>query len=624
MNLSKGHQKLNDVYKESDFKEVFNKYKDPATVYARRVMNGEVLAGYKMKLAMFRHLKDLQKAEEGSTDFPYHYDLQEVKYILAFAQLCPDVDSGYPLPLLLWQQALLALAVGWRREDGSKRFYKVIVSVARTNGKTYLVNILMMYSYLVEVQGHYNVKLLLSAPVSAQLATGWNYLMLTANRLRELPEFKKQFVDERIDVQETQIRARKNRNLIEKQSTEAGNFDSSHYATAILDESGSDRIDPAVIARISSGQVQIPNHQFLQISTAYTNPDVAFRKTQIDITESLEKDIYSKQDTLMLVWEQDDVSEINDPSTWIKSNPILSMTEKYDSMITSIVSEKETALAAGRESDFISRNLNTWVQDVSMSFLTVEDIEDAVIEAPPFDITGRDVYIGWDYSVKADTTAFIFAFPYMENGEEHTYIHHFSFIPTAVTNGDIYMKEKQDKLPYRKAQKEGHALISNLPSGDIDDDVVYDWLLSFIDENQLNVLGFVYDQYRVTQLIKMLEANTDLPLLSLKQNFMKLTEPTKALRKAFNQKRIHYLQDDILQGALYHATLREDNNSIMVDKNKRTLKIDAVDALVNTYSEIPYHFKDGISGHDEPESKSIFGNQSDEQVSTWFKDNFSF
>lgn len=624
MNLSKGHQKLDDVYNESDFKEVFNKYHDPATTYARKVMNGEMLAGYKMKLAMFRHLKDLQKAEEGSTDFPYHYDLKEVKYILAFAQLCPDVDSGYPLPLLLWQQALLALAVGWRREDGSKRFYKVIVSVARTNGKTYLVNILMMYSYLVEVQGHYNVKLLLSAPVSTQLATGWNYLMLTANRLRELPEFKKQFIDEKIDVQETQIRARKNRNLIEKQSTEAGNFDSSHYATAILDESGSDRIDPAVIARISSGQVQIPNHQFIQISTAYTNPDVAFRKTQIDITESLEKDIYSKQDTLMLVWEQDDVSEINNPETWIKSNPILSMTEKYDSMITSIISEKETALAAGRESDFISRNLNTWVQDVSMSFLTVEDIEDAVIETPPFDITGRDVYIGWDYSVKADTTAFIFAFPYLENGEEHTYIHHFSFIPTAVTNGDIYMKEKQDKLPYRKVQKEGHALISNLPSGDIDDDVVYDWLLSFIDENQLNVLGFVYDQYRVTQLIKMLEANTDLPLLSLKQNFMKLTEPTKALRKAFNQKRIHYMQDDILQGALYHATLREDNNSIMVDKNKRTLKIDAVDALVNTYSEIPYHFKDGISGHDEPESKSIFGNQSDEQVSTWFKDKFSF
>jgi len=223
LNLSKGHQKLDDVYNESDFKEVFNKYKDPATTYARKVMNGEILAGYKMKLAMFRHLKDLQKAEEGSTDFPYHYDLKEVKYILAFAQLCPDVDSGYPLPLLLWQQALLALAVGWRREDGSKRFYKVIVSVARTNGKTYLVNILMMYSYLVEVQGHYNVKLLLSAPVIAQLATGWNYLMLTANRLRELPEFKKQFIDEKIDVQETQIRARKNRNLIEKQSTEAGN-----------------------------------------------------------------------------------------------------------------------------------------------------------------------------------------------------------------------------------------------------------------------------------------------------------------------------------------------------------------------------------------------------------------
>lgn len=585
-------------------------------------MSGEIVAGYKLRLAMFRHVRDLKRVMKNDPDFPFHYDLKEVKYILAFSQLAPDVDAGVPLPLMLWQKALLSLTIGWRRNDGSKRFYKAIVSVARTNGKTYLINILMLYAYLVEAQGHYNVKLLLSAPVSTQLTTGWNYLMLTANRLATLPEFKKQFIDDKIDVQETQIRARSSRNLIEKQSAQAGNFDSSHYLFAVLDEAGSDNIPPEVIAKISSGQVQIPNHQFFQISTAYTNPDVGFRKAEMDMTEAIERDWErEKEDTLLLIWEQDDISELDKPETWIKSNPIMSL--KYDTMISSMKSERDTAISNGRESDFISRNLNTWIQDVSLSFLSVDDIEEAIDDAAPFDMRGREVYIGWDYSVKSDTTAFIFAFPYKIDDEEHTFIHHFSFVPTAVTNGDIYMKEKQDKLPYRKAEKEGHALISNLPSGDIDDDVVYDWLLSFIDEYELDIKYFIYDHYRVTKLIKMLEQNTDLDLIPLKQNFMTLTEPTKALRKAFNQGRIHYLQDDILQGALYHATLSEDNNSIMVDKKKRTLKIDAVDALVNVYSELPYHWET-FSGHKEAESNSVFGNMDNDQVNSWFKNDFSF
>lgn len=572
---------------------------------------------------MFRHLQDLKRVEEGDKDFPYNYNLQHVKYILAFAKLCPDVDKGSPLPLMLWQQALLSLSNGWRREDGSKRFYKVIASVARTNGKTYILNIFMLYNYLVEAQGHNNVKLLLSAPVTTQITTGWNYLLLTANRLKELPEFKQQFINEKIDVQETQIRSRLNRNLIEKQSTEAGNFDSSHYLTATLDEAGSDKISSEVISRITSGQVQIPNHQFFQISTAYTNPDVPFRKAEQRMTEVIEQDyLRDSEDTLLLVWEQDSISEMQKPETWIKSNPILSLEGKTESMLSSLISERDTAIASGRESDFISRNLNTWVQDVSLSFLSLEDIEAAETDMP-FDMYGKECYIGWDYSVKADTTAFVIGFPYLDSeGLQQYYLHHFSFVPTAVTNGDIALKEQQDKLPYRKAEKEGHALISSLPSGDIDDDVVYDWLLNFIDENQLDVKYFIYDKYRVTKLIKMLEENTDLVLVPLQQNFMHLTEPTKALRKAFNQHRVHFAPDDILKGSLTHAILSEDNNSIMIDKKKRTLKIDAVDAMVNVFSEITYHW-DTFAGH-ESNTKSLFGDKTDKQINDWYKDNFGF
>ena len=40
--------------------------------------------------------------------------------------------------------------IGWRDADNLKRFTRVIVSVARGQGKTYLMAILVAFSFLVE------------------------------------------------------------------------------------------------------------------------------------------------------------------------------------------------------------------------------------------------------------------------------------------------------------------------------------------------------------------------------------------------------------------------------------------------------------------------------------------
>lgn len=60
------------TYRSENYELIAKKYHDPATEYAFKVLNGEILAGYKMKLACFRHLQDLKRSESGSIDFPYH------------------------------------------------------------------------------------------------------------------------------------------------------------------------------------------------------------------------------------------------------------------------------------------------------------------------------------------------------------------------------------------------------------------------------------------------------------------------------------------------------------------------------------------------------------------------
>lgn len=170
-------------------------YHDPATKYAIKVLSGKQIAGHKIKLAMFRHLNDLKRSQLDS--FPYKYDLKAVRSIIKFSKLCPDVESGIPTPLLLWQDAILALINGWRsKKTSEKRFTYVYLSIGRTNGKTYLVNILLTYAYLIENQGKKNLDFTYVGTNDKISKKGMRYLSSTLDYLSQSLEPFKRLIDE--------------------------------------------------------------------------------------------------------------------------------------------------------------------------------------------------------------------------------------------------------------------------------------------------------------------------------------------------------------------------------------------------------------------------------------------
>lgn len=91
IDLTQTHD-VEGAFNSIDWSDIKTKYHDPATLYAFSVLNGTKLAGYKIKLASFRHLMDLKR--QGQPDFPYHYDVEEANRLLTFAKICPNVDTG--------------------------------------------------------------------------------------------------------------------------------------------------------------------------------------------------------------------------------------------------------------------------------------------------------------------------------------------------------------------------------------------------------------------------------------------------------------------------------------------------------------------------------------------------
>lgn len=614
IDLTQSHDVLG-AYHNIGFNGVRKEFTDPATKYALDVMDEKVQAGYLMKLACFRHLRDLQRYQGGS--FNFYYDVNEVDKILKFAAIAPNVDTGEPTKLMPWQKFIFAMLFGWRDYDtNTKRFTRVVLSVARGQGKSYLMAIYMAYSFLIESMGLSNQDFLVTAENYDQTGKLYGYI---ANMLKSIidqqPVFKKLAEEDDLVIHEhTGISMRKFNNNLRPLSFNAGKYDSYHFTTAVFDEVGNIKSREGT-KKIVSGQVKVPNHQYIEISTSYPDPSVPFHEEQKMIQQVMEQDFSREADrTLGLIWAQDSLDETFKEETWIKSNPLLGLPSQHDILLDGLRDKRDADMLAGTIDDFQNKNLNLWLQEATNSYLKLSDIERAII--PSFDIRGRDVYIGFDYSMFSDNTAIAFVYPYQDrNGKQKWHIEQHSFIPWEKA-GSIQAKEKQDGIDYRQLAKKGYCTITSHPQGLINDDQVYDWLLTYVEENNLHVIFFGYDAWGATNAIKQMDINTDFPLEAIRQRTSELKDPTKFLQKIFVEGNCSRLDDKIMEKALINAEIYEDKIGIQVDKAKATLKIDVVDAIIDALYQGMYHFEDFGIANDKSQQVD---RMTAEQVKAWFE-----
>lgn len=613
IDLTQSHDVLG-AYHNIDFNDIRKKYADPATEYAFNVLDEKVMTGYLMKLACFRHVRDLQRVE--NEEFEFYYDVNEVDKILKFAAIAPNVDTGKPTRLMDWQKFIFAMLFGWRDGLGTKRFTRVVLSVARGQGKSYLMAIYMAYSFLIESMGLSNQDFLVTAENYDQTGKLYGYI---ANMLKSIidqqPVFEKLAEEDDLVIHEhTGISMRKFNNNLRPLSFNAGKYDSYHFTTAVFDEVGNIKTREGT-KKIVSGQVKVPNHQYIEISTSYPDPSVPFHDEQKMIQQVMEQDFNREADrTLGLIWAQDSLDETFKEDTWIKSNPLLGLSSQHDVLLDGLRDKRDADMLAGTVDDFQNKNLNLWLQEATNSYLKLSDIERAII--PSFDIRGRDVYIGFDYSMFSDNTAIAFVYPYQDgDGRQKWHIEQHSFIPWEKA-GSIQAKEKQDGIEYRELARKGYCTITSHPQGLINDDQVYNWLLTYVEENNLNVIFFGYDAWGATNAIKQMDINTDYPLETIRQRTSELKDPTKFLQKLFVEGNCSRLNDKIMEKALINAEIYEDKIGIQVDKAKATLKIDVVDAIIDALYQGMYHFEDFGIANDK--SKQV-DRMTAEQVKAWFE-----
>lgn len=603
----------------SQFDDVFEKYPDEPTVtYARSVLTGDKIAGDLIQRASFRHLRDLQRQWDDD-GFRYTYQPERTSAVLNFAGLLRDLETKEPFVLTPYQEFIIGQLEGWIDPtiEGAKRFDRAYISMSRANGKTAIMSVLALYNFLFG-QPKTNRQLAVASADSSHADALYGYMR---SQWTDLKAEAFTSVQRRLKVEDNKLQMTipSQSTVMRKLSAQSAPSDGvGHFSYSVIDEYHLFQ-DRSFINSITSGQAFMPFSQVIFISTAGVDLRSPMYADYKRFKGIFNKGNYQDIDTsLFLFWQQDDDDEVYHPEYWIKSNPLFEIEAKRISATSKLISERDELMANGKLPDFITKNMNRFVNAKDDAFLTATQLENIVIPTEDFDITGRDVFIGMDFSATSDDSALGFVFPYVaDDGPHKFHLYGHYFIPWERA-GSVQAKSKQDGINYERSEELGYSTISTDEFGQIDQRQIFEWLTDFIETYHLNVYAVLYDAWNSQSFVEKLDsAFPDLLLMPVKQTTPQLFEPTKFLRNGIIRGEITRFEDEVMMAGLSNAITVGNVAGYKIDKNKHTAKIDVVDSLVNALYEGMYFFEN-YTNVEQPKSKNFMSGWSPEQINEYY------
>lgn len=554
--------------------------------YINAVESGKIIVGKKIQQAIDRHKRDLEKSK--SDDYPYEFDLEKTRLPLQFISSLPDPKSMKVNPMALFQQFIIQLIFGWVHKDtGYRRFRKVYISLARKQGKSLISAGIALYLLLYERTPRESRQIYTTANKRDQAKIVFNMTKKQLKAIRGKSKAIKKFTK----ILQTEIKTNDD-SFISPLSSDADTLDGLDTLLGIFDEYALSRTTEMMDV-IESSQSQQDQPMILIISTSSSKLTYPMYQIEYPFVTKLLNEEIEADEYLALVWEQDHPSEVEDENQWIKSNPLLEIggdTEKK--MKAQIRKLYKEGLAKGTISNVLTKHFNMWVQASKESYMTADEWNSARTETK-YDIKGRKAYFGLDVSRSGDLTSVSWVIPIEE--EQKFLVDSYSFVATK--GGSIETKEREDNTPYRELERKGYCSITTLESGLIDYIDMVDWLINFVNENELDVQAVGFDPAYANIIVSKLD--DVLPLIQVRQTKLVLTSSIRQLKyDTLNGKIIHN-SNPLLDRAIYNAITIEDNDLVQIDKTTNRNRIDPLMALIDAYSEAMYHDLETIDINDE-------------------------
>lgn len=534
----------------------------PAEQYARRVVDGKIVAGQLVRRACERHLHDLARGDERGLRF----DADAAQHVLDFYGFLRHSKGrwgGKPFVLEPWQQFGLWCQFGWKRHDGLRRFRTGYKSVARKNGKSTMLSGSSLYLFLADSEPGAEVYAAATTLKQATIVFEEAKKMVLAS-----PEIKK-----RVEVLKNNMHVASTASKFEPLCSAPDTNDGWNVHAASIDELHAHKTrDIWDVIETATGARDQP--MIDAITTAGFNQDgICYELRQYGITllNDFDKADGVHDDTFFFLdYTLDPEDDWRDAANWPKANPNLDVSVYRDDLERKSRKAQQIPTA---QNNYRTKHLNEWRQQ-DILWLDM-DRWDACAGKPDLAALRRQpCYAGLDLSKTRDTTAFVLVFQ-RENGYDAL---PFFFMPEE----GVAEAEKRDRMPYRLWAQQG---LLELTSGRT---VNYRRVRERIRElsKDYSIREIAYDPWQCDDTRVELEMD-GFAMIECRQGYRTMTAPCKELETLLVDGRLRHGGHPILRWMASNVSVRDDGNGNIrpVKPNDRdSKKIDGIVALVMAIS----------------------------------------
>lgn len=525
---------------------------DRVRQYADDVIAGRVVAGQHVRASCQRFVDDLVN------DRGLVFDEAAVARVFKFFEKILHLNGGQfegkPFLLHPSQAFILGNIFGWKKADGTRRFRRAYIEVAKGNGKTPLVAGIGLYGMI----GDYESRAEIYAAASKK-----EQAMVLFRDARAMVEQSPALASEcHVSGGDHQpnIAFLRQSSFFRPIARDKGKSGPRPHM-ALCDEVH-EHPDRETMEMLERGfkfrrnplLVMITNSGFDKTSVCWEEHDHA-----VNVAHGTLQD----DSSFSYVCGLDDGDDpLTDPSCWVKANPLLdvTITTKY---LAEIVAQAKSM--PGKRNGILRLHFCVWTD--AESVWMARDMWEACEVAELKSTEGRPCYGGLDLSYKRDLTAFARVWPQSDG----TYDAEVTFWSPDETIKD---REDIDRVPYRAWRDEGYMLTT--PSKTVE----YSHVVPFLAGVE-NLEAVAYDRWRIDLMKQALDAGgIDIPLVEYGQGFKDMTPAIDAIEGAILNGKLRVKYNPVLRWNVASAVIDTDPaGGRKFAKNKSTGRIDGVVAL---------------------------------------------
>ena len=525
--------------------------------YGREVMAGRIPVCRLTRLAVERHYRDLETGAERGLWFSEALAQHALESFL-FLRHSKGEWAGRQFELAPWQQFWIALAFGWMRLDGTRRFREVWEEVPRKNGKSTKLAGIGLYLFTFDGEGGAEVYSAATKMEQAKITHSEAVRMVEASphlrrslamRLNEIYDPRPGRADKFVPL-----------------GRDAKSLDGLNPHGGILDEVHA-HPTREIYDVIKSGMGSRKQPMIWQITTAGFDLS-SFGYSQHEYAEKVLEGIFEDDELLVIIYTVDHPDRWDDPVEMAKANPNLGVSV-YEEQLRAMV---ERAKRQPSElPNVLTKRLNIWLRGGSrwVPADSWKACGDGSLSIEDF--AGEPCWVGLDLAEKKDVAALCIVFK-----RDSRYYAFFK----------LYLNEEQVQAPenrhYFAWEQSGHLIMT--PGNATDFDVIRRDLVDL--SQQVSVQEVVYDPKFATYFAAKLRDEDGLLMVEMPQTSSRFTLPIVSVENLVLTKDLQHDANPAVAWMISNVVMRESKFSGLKHptKEKPENKIDAAIALIQAMS----------------------------------------